>query len=44
MDMKHILLIIMLGLSFGHASAQTGLNIDNAFDGRVPLVARRRRD
>lgn len=34
MDMKHILLIIMLGLSFGHASAQTGLNIDNAFDGR----------
>lgn len=34
MDMKHILLIIMLGLSFGHASAQTGLNIDSAFDGR----------
>ncbi len=34
MDMKHILLIIMLSLSFGHASAQTGLNIDNAFDGR----------
>lgn len=34
MDMKHILLIIMLGLSFGHAWAQTGLNIDSAFDGR----------
>ena len=34
MDMKHILLIIMLGIAFGHAAAQTGLNIDSAFDGR----------
>lgn len=34
MDMKHILLIIMLAIAFGQAAAQTGLNIDSAFDGR----------
>ena len=34
MDMKHILLIIMLAIAFGQAAAQTGLNIDCAFDGR----------
>ncbi len=32
--MKHILLIALLTITFGHAAAQTGLNIDSAFDGR----------
>lgn len=32
--MKHILLIALLTIAFGHAGAQTGLNIDSAFDGR----------
>lgn len=34
MGMKHILLIALLTIVFGHAGAQTGLNIDSAFDGR----------
>ncbi len=34
MGMKHILLIALLTIAFGHAGAQTGLNIDSAFDGR----------
>ena len=34
MGMKHVLLITLLTFALGQAAAQTGLNIDSAFDGR----------